>query len=104
MRVDELQREFGDYAEAALNNVAIIAESYRNAALALDIDMDDVEKAVLNAAREWGGCVSCRHSRAPSNADKYARQRGALLVMMRTCILGLRQETCGARESIFPEL
>ena len=103
MQVDDLRSEFGESAAAVLSNVAVIAESYTDAALALDIDLDAVERAVLSAARQWGGCVSCRHSRASRNAEEYARKRGALPVTTRTCILGLRQETCSARESIFPE-
>ncbi len=103
MQTEDLRGEFGDSADVVLNNVSIIADSYTDAALVLDIDLDAVEQAILSAAKQYSGCVSCRHSRASRNAEEYARKRGALPVMMRSCILGLRQDTCSARESIFPE-
>ena len=99
MRADDLRGEFGEQAD----DIVAIAESYVEAATELGLDMDAVKRAILSAAREWGGCVSCRFSRAPRDAAEYARQRGSLPVMMRTCLLGLRQETCSARESVFPE-
>jgi len=101
--VAELQKRYGDNADIVLSNVAVVAESYTDAALALDLDADAVERAVLSAARQYGGCVGCRHSRASRNADEYARKRGALPVTMRGCVLGLRQETCSAFEPIIPD-
>lgn len=103
METNDLKAEFGENAGMALNNVAIIADSYTDAALVLDIDLDAVEKAVLGAARQYSGCVSCRYSRASRQAEEYARKRGTLPVMMRGCVLGLSQGTCSARESVFPE-
>ena len=103
MEANELKAEFGESAGVVLNNVSIIADSYTDAALVLDIDLNAVERAVLGAARQYGGCVSCRYSRASRNAEEFARKRSTLPVMLRTCVLGLRQETCSARESVFPE-
>jgi len=103
VQAEDLRNEFGDNAGVVLNNVSIIADSYTDAALALDIDLDAVERAILNAAKQYSGCVSCRYSRASRNAEEFARKRGTLPVMLRTCVLGLRQETCSARESVFPE-
>lgn len=103
MQTEDLRGEFGESADIVLSNVGIIANGYTDAALALDIDLDAVERAVLGAAKQYGGCVSCRYSRAGRDADQYAAKRGRLPVTIRTCALGLRQETYSARESVFPE-
>ena len=71
--------------------------------LALNLDQDAVERAILRAARQYSGCVGCRYSRASHNADEYARKRGALPVTMRGCVLDLEQETCSAFEPIIPD-
>lgn len=103
MDVKTLYERFGERAEEVLANVGPIAESYADACYVLGLDIEDAENAVLDAAQRYGGCVSCRHSRASRNADVYARQKSTLPVTMRTCILGLRQEGCTAREPIIPE-
>lgn len=103
MQTEDLRGEFGDSADIVLSNIGVIADSYTDAALALDIDLDAVERAILSAAKQYGGCVSCRYSRAGKDADQYAAKRGRLPVTVRACVLGLRQETCSARESVFPE-
>jgi hypothetical protein len=98
----ELHREFGDRAEIILSNVAVVADSYTDAALVLDLDEDAVERAILSAARQYAGCVGCRYSRATRTADAYARKRGAPPVTMRSCVLGLAQGSCSAFEPIIP--
>lgn len=102
MDIQTLHERFGEHAEAVLSNAVIIAESYTDAALVLNIELEDVENAIINAASQYGGCVACRYSRASRNADAYARQRGSLPITMRGCILGLSQTGCSSFEPIIP--
>jgi len=103
MKAEELAERYGDQAETVLSNVVAVAESYLDAAMLLDLDdLDGVERAVLSTAEQYGGCASCRYSRAARNAEEYTRQRGALPITVRTCILGLRQDGCSAFEPIIP--
>ncbi|RLC53801.1 MAG: hypothetical protein DRI80_19785 [Chloroflexota bacterium] len=102
MKAEELAKRYGDQAEVVLSNVVTVAESYVDAALVVDVDMDSVERAVLDAAEKYSGCVGCRYSRASRNAEEYARRRGSLPITMRRCILGLRQDGCSAFEPIIP--
>jgi hypothetical protein len=97
-----LLERFGKQAEQVLANVRPVAESYADACHVLGLDIEDAENAILDMAQQYGGCVSCRFSRASQNADVYARQKGVLPVGIRGCALGLRQETCTAREPIIP--
>lgn len=102
MNADELRKEFGDKADEIARTVAVIADSYTDAALVLDLGIDAVERAVLDMARRYAGCVSCRYSQAGRNADEYALKRGSLPITTRGCVLGLRQEGCTAYEPIVP--
>ena len=60
---------------------------------------EEMAERVLRAhAKEWGGCISCVHSRrhpdvTPQEKDFWLR---------RTCVLGLKQGTCGNHVP-FPE-
>ncbi len=103
MDIETLQERFGDKAKEVLANVGPIAESYADACYVLGLDIEDAESAILGMAQRFGGCVSCRYSRASRDADKYAREKGTLPVALRTCVLGLSQEGCTAREPIVPE-
>ena len=102
MDIETLHEQFGDKAQEVLQNVRLIAESYADACYILSLDIEDAENAILDAARQYGGCVSCRYSRASRNAEEFARKRGTLPIILRTCVLGLRQEVCTAREPIIP--
>jgi hypothetical protein len=101
--IQTLHKEFGENAQVVLSNVVPIAESYLDACDVLGLEIEDAENAILSVAKQYGGCVRCRHSRAVRGAEEYARKRGALPVTMRTCVLGLCQDTCQARESIIPD-
>ena len=52
-----------------------------------------VEKALRGHAKLWAGCVSCVFSRAYKNP--LPKGDPAAEWTRRTCILGLRQDTCG---------
>jgi len=88
---------------ARINEEAVrcIAETYLDWALDIrpDLSLEDIQKAIISAAQQAGGCVNCIYSMAPriSPAAKY---RGSLPIMARGCVLGLSQTGCTAREPI----
>jgi len=98
--METLEERFRENTAAVLSNAAVIAESYRGAAYILNLEMEDVRNAVIGYAERYGGCVSCRHSRAPRNAEEYARRHGTLPITMRGCALSLSQNSCGSFEPI----
>lgn len=62
-------------------------------------DWEACEKALRTHARQFGGCISCIYSRM--HPEGLSRKGNPWY--MRTCILGLKQDTCGMHED-FPEL
>lgn len=69
------------------NYFRYIVDSYMPAATILGLTRDEVDMAVRRATRFMGTCVSCRFSRAPSDAEEIARDDGYLPVYLRRCTL-----------------
>ncbi len=86
-----------------MSDISDIVESYTDAATILGLDPEDVKQAILDAARRYSGCIACRYSRAPRNAEEFARNRGTLPILRRSCVLGLRQDDCGAFAPLLEE-
>jgi hypothetical protein len=62
-----------------------LVQSYMPAAGFLRLGREDVEKAIRNAMR-FGGCPSCRHSRAPGDALGTAMYDDRLAIYERSCV------------------
>jgi hypothetical protein len=61
-----------------------LVQSYMPAAGFMRLSRDDVEEAIRNAMR-FGGCPSCRHSRAPGNVMRIAKKEERLAIYERSC-------------------
>lgn len=74
--------------EGSVNDYNELVNSYLEAARVMGDDRAHVEIAVSLACRFSGKCPSCRHSRAPQNVVKVARQEGRLEIYKRKCSQG----------------
>jgi len=68
-----------------------IAESYSVFALDFNVPLDDIEHAILEQAKRYGGCINCVYSIAP----KRTGSERSLPILRRHCRLGLAQGACG---------
>ncbi len=71
----------------------MVAERFlkRHEVADLGLKIEDVEKVLLEHAKNYGGCINCIYS---------APYHGRFTWLARHCVLGLRQDSCPARKPI----
>jgi len=81
-----------------------LVDSYLEFADILGISKDELIRALMQHAKNWGGCIRCKHSRLNEYVYRQGLNKRATMHMVwttRTCALGLAQGTCGEAYSPF---
>jgi len=91
------ESSLSEFIDEQVPAFASAVASYLNTSL----EYEDIARALIEHARQYGGCMSCVHSRPYKRMlDERLEQgkniRPADIWYARTCPLGLSQERCGS--------